>query len=330
LKSLTDQQLIIMISEASTTSKSQLTITSSNYAHTISGLIGGCISTFLLYPLEILKVRLQVQDVNYTPTQARLFTTAKFLFRHEGIKGFYRGIGPAIISSSFAWSGYFTLYEHIKTQMEYPLGPIQHFLAACTASSVIISFLNPVWVIKTRMQLQLKKQESELYKNFWHALWTIKKEEGIGTFYRGIGPALLLTSHSGVQFVCYELLKKKIKSQNFRGIGTVGFTEKLSDSISFLTIAAISKIMATITTYPLQVIKTRLQQQTESYSFNELGGIQMIQRNYRGVIDCTFKLWKSYGIYGFYKGIIPNAIRVAPGSAITFVVYESLMDFFRF
>lgn len=321
---------MIMISETSTTLSSNFHFIFSDCAHTISGLISGCISTFLLYPLEILKVRLQVQDVTYTPSQVHIFTTAKNIFRHEGIQGFYRGIGPSIVSSSLAWSGYFTLYENFKTRMEQPLGPTKHFLAACTSSSVIIIFLNPVWVIKTRLQLQMKKQDSKLYKNFWDALWTIKNEEGIGTFYRGIGPALLLTSHSGVQFVCYEWLKEKINSQNFRGISTVGITEKLSDPMSFLTIAVLSKIMATTTTYPLQVIKTRLQQQTELYCFNEIGGIQMVQRKYRGVVDCTFHLWKNYGIYGFYKGVIPNAIRVAPGTAITFVVYESLMDWFRF
>jgi len=31
------------------------------------------------------------------------------------------------------------------------------------------------------------------------------------------------------------------------------------------------------------------------------------------------------GIGGFYKGLVPNLMRVAPQSALTFLVYESVM-----
>ena len=47
---------------------------------------------------------------------------------------------------------------------------------------------------------------------------------------------------------------------------------------------------------------------------------------YNGVIDCVRKTWRNEGIYGFYKGCIPNTIRVAPAAAITFFTYELVAD----
>jgi len=86
-------------------------------------------------------------------------------------------------------------------------------------------------------------------------------------------------------------------------------------------------------TYPLQVIKSRLQQRSESglshYSNAKLNTKAFSQgevQPYTGVIDCVKRMWINEGIHGFFKGCVPNAIRVAPSAAITFVVYESVMD----
>ena len=65
---------------------------------------------------------------------------------------------------------------------------------------------NPIWVIKTRLQLQrvstLKTagaravqrtaRTSNPYRGFAHAVRQIAKEEGFAGFYRGLFPSLLL------------------------------------------------------------------------------------------------------------------------------------------
>ena len=33
-------------------------------------------------------------------------------------------------------------------------------------------------------------------------------------------------------------------------------------------------------------------------------------------------MWKTEGIRAFWKGIVPRVMRVAPGQAVTFTVYE--------
>lgn len=65
----------------------------------------------------------------------------------------------------------------------------------------------------------------------------------------------------------------------------------------------------------LQVIRTRLQQRVDPQS-----GV-----NYRGVLDTLRRTLANEGLGGLYKGIVPNVLRVMPQSAITFLVYESVM-----
>jgi solute carrier family 25 folate transporter 32 len=88
-----------------------------------------------------------------------------------------------------------------------------------------------------------------------------------------------------------------------------------------------SKIIASTITYPIQLIKSRLQQRKQTAEITADGQVEIVKREYRGVIDCATKIWKREGIQGFFKGTIPNALRVAPSSAITFVVYESVTDY---
>jgi len=42
-------------------------------------------------------------------------------------------------------------------------------------------------------------------------------------------------------------------------------------------------------------------------------------------MDVILKIWKSEHIYGFYRGLIPNVLRVTPAAAITFTVYEKVI-----
>lgn len=61
--------------------------------------------------------------------------------------------------------------------------------------------------------------------------------------------------------------------------------------------------------------------------FSESSGeIIVTKREYSGVLDCVGKILKREGVNGFFKGCLTNAIRVAPSAAITFVVYEWVLD----
>jgi len=64
-------------------------------------------------------------------------------------------------------------------------------------------------------------------------------------------------------------------------------------------------------------------------SLETTNNTHVVKRVYDGVIDCIVRTWRNEGVVGFFKGCVPNAIRVAPNAAVTFVVYEIMMDIQR-
>jgi len=248
-----------------------------------------------------------------------------------------------------------SMHKTPETQQPVKLGPKEHFTASCLAGACMVALTNPLWLIKTRLQLQnphLQQQISQhpttkaaqqlkpAYRGIFHAAYTIVQEEGILALYKGSIPALMLVSHGGIQFVTYEFLKghfadftnngkgssvNQRKESGGRSKGTIG--ERLIDSLGYLVMGAVSKFVASTTTYPLQVIKARLQQRSQVVELSEITGeIIVTNREYSGVLDCVGKIWRNEGIGGFFKGCVTNAIRVAPSAAITFVTYEFVLD----
>ncbi len=251
----------------------------------IAGILGGSSSTVLLYPLDLIKVRLQVNEYpskQRNQQQQKMWKVLRAIIRHEGFAGLYNGLTPAVIGSSASWGGYFFLYEGSKRRLleykkrngEYStmlnssnsdvtkLGPMENFAAACLSGAIIVGFTNPIWLVKTRMQLQMKKTQEQQrrsksassivsdkikppYKNMVDAIRTIVREEGPTSLYKGSVPALMLVSHGGVQFVCYEFLKghfgvyKKASRPSF--ISTATTSDKrsiliqLENSVGYLT-----------------------------------------------------------------------------------------------
>lgn len=320
----------------------------------IAGLASGATSLLFLYPLDLVKVRLQVTE---SGRKRGITQTLRGIVRHEGISGLYQGLTPALLGSALSWGGYFFFYEEIKKKMTMykldgkknsDLGSMENFTAACLSGALMVGFTNPLWLIKTRMQLQMKKfQEHQLksrylsssnvkppYKNIADAARTIVREEGPLALYKGAFPALILVSHGGVQFVVYEYLKitfgqykkESKKSKLNPDEKSHSVFERLYDSVGYLSMGAVSKIIASTVTYPIQVIKSRIQQRSQTAELTSRGDVEIVEREYRGVVSAFSKIYRNEGVFGFFKGSLANALRVAPSSAITFVVYETVIE----
>ena len=145
------------------------------------------------------------------------------------------------------------------------------------------------------------------YNSVTNAFRRILAEEGFLAFYKGVIPAIFLTSNGAFKFVAYERLKRWYKT-NVADVPTLPHT---------LAMGSCAQVFAHFSTYPYQVIKARLQQ----------GGIAAAK--YNGTWDCTKQIYANEGIRGFYKGMTANVLKVIPTGAIIFASYEqisSLLD----
>jgi hypothetical protein len=79
----------------------------------VAGTIGGTAATGLLYPLELIKTRMQVIDDSSGVYRSlrKAFTN---ILRTEGVQGLYQGAVPAVFAAAGSWGGYFYFYELSK------------------------------------------------------------------------------------------------------------------------------------------------------------------------------------------------------------------------
>ncbi|KAK2844158.1 hypothetical protein Q5P01_010817 [Channa striata] len=278
----------------------------------LAGLSGGVVSTLVLHPLDLVKIRFAVSDgLELRPKYSGMLHCMKSIWQQEGLRGLYQGVTPNVWGAGASWGLYFFFYNAIKGYTkegrQTELSAAEHLVSAAEAGILTLTLTNPIWVTKTRLVLQYNSDPaSRLYKGMVDALVKIYRHEGVPGLYKGYVPGLFGTSHGALQFMAYEELKREYNKYK-----KVPSDAKLN-AMEYITMAALSKIFAVATTYPYQVVRARLQDQHNTYN---------------GVIDVIRRTWRNEGGFGFYKGIIPNVIRVTPACCITFVVYENVSSF---
>ncbi|XP_058106015.1 folate transporter 1, chloroplastic isoform X2 [Magnolia sinica] len=232
-----------------------------------AGAIAGFATVASLHPLDVVRTRFQVQDgrISTLPSYKNTGHAIFMIARTEGLRGLYSGFYPAVLGSTISWGLYFFFYSRAKHRYSEgsgkQLSPGLHLLSAAEAGALVCLFTNPIWLIKTRLQLQTPHHQNRPYSGFSDALRTIMKEEGWRALYKGVGPSLLLVSHGAIQFTAYEELRKLfVRFKHNQGKGNRAREDKLLNSVDYAVLGASSKIAAILFTYPYQVIRARLQQ----------------------------------------------------------------------
>lgn len=172
-----------------------------------------------------------------------------------------------------------------------------------------VAVVTPMEVVKIRLQAQMHSLADPLeiprYRNAAHAVYTIVREEGISTLYRGVSlTALRQATNQGANFTAYQELKKLAHKWQPN--------ETDLPSYQHMIIGLISGAMGPFSNAPIDTIKTRLQKATT------IPG----ESSWTRISKIASEMWKQEGFRSFYKGITPRVLRVAPGQAIVFAVYE--------
>ncbi|XP_047163056.1 folate transporter 1, chloroplastic-like isoform X1 [Vigna umbellata] len=292
-----------------------------------AGAAAGFATVAVMYPLDVVRTRFQVNDgrVSHLPSYKNTAHAVFTIARSEGLRGLYAGFLPGTLGSTISWGLYFFFYDKAKQRYarngEGKLSPGLHLASAAEAGGLVCLCTNPVWLVKTRLQLQSPLHQTRPYSGLYDAFRTITREEGFSALYRGIVPGLLLqVSHGAIQFTAYEELRKviidfKSKRSTFHNQNP----DKLLNSVDYAVLGATSKLAAILLTYPFQVMRSRLQQRPSG------DGVPRYMDTWHVVKETA----RFEGIRGFYKGITANLLKNAPASSITFIVYENVLKFLK-
>ncbi|KAJ6000774.1 mitochondrial nicotinamide adenine dinucleotide transporter 1 [Penicillium waksmanii] len=324
------------------------------------GASAGVASGIVTCPLDVIKTKLQAQggfarrggQSLETKTLYRgMLGTGKVIFREDGLRGLYQGLGPMLLGYLPTWAVYLAVYDRSREYFFEQTDSwwLSRGYASITAGACSTVVTNPIWVIKTRLMSQSLKQNNEgvrapwQYSGTWDAARKMYKIEGLRSFYSGLTPALLGLTHVAIQFPLYEYLKMALTGY---GIGEHPDTGR-SHWIGISVATFLSKICASTVTYPHEVLRTRLQTQQrtapapshEEISFR--GGLHhphdrgrppsvsssdgMPNRpRYDGMLRTCQTILREEGWRAFYSGIGTNLFRAVPAAMTTMLTYEYL------
>src|SRR5271156_5899279 len=179
------------------------------YIAPICGAGAGFTSGIVTCPLDVIKTKLQAQGGFATRNPGNPFRsnkmysgiigTGRVIWRDEGLRGMYRGLGPMLLGYLPTWAVYLTIYENTREYYFDRCGSwwVARCYASLTAGACSTVLTNPIWVIKTRLMSQSNKAASDGMRAPWHYTSTFDaarkmyRNEGIRSFYAGLTPALL-------------------------------------------------------------------------------------------------------------------------------------------
>lgn len=268
----------------------------------VSGAVAGMISRTCTAPFDRLKTVMQAVGSRKHITILGGF---KHMLNEGGVWSLWRGNGMNVMKVGPEAAIRFMLYEEIKiifiedTKLEPTI--TQRFFAGSIAGGLAQSIIYPLEVLKTRLVLRKTGE----YKNTLDCFRRIKQREGLGAFYKGFFTNILgIIPYAGVDLAVYETLKLLYMEHN----------NQINDHPSIpvlLLCGTASSICGQLLSYPLALVRTRLQAQEKPLDSSE----RMTQ---------IFKqIWKNEGVRGLYRGLLPNIMKSVPAVSISYVVYEN-------
>ncbi|PQE06148.1 Histone-lysine N-methyltransferase ASH1L protein [Rutstroemia sp. NJR-2017a BBW] len=323
-----------------------------SWAHFVAGGVGGMTAAAVTAPLDVLKTRLQSDFYQAQLAQSRLAKgisphthlsplrsgllhfreTFQILFsvhRIEGWRSLFKGLGPNLVGVVPARSiNFFVVGNGKRIIGDYTgAGPESAWVVCCAAALAGITtstVTNPIWLIKTRLQLDKSVAErsgdvvKRRYKNSWDCIKQVVRGEGVRGLYKGMSASYLGVTESTLQWVLFEQGKSWMARRNQRialSKREKNIWDKTIDWTGTLFIAGGAKLVAALGTYPHEVIRTRLRQAPSE------NGVP----KYTGLVQCAKLVFKEEGMVALYGGLTPHLLRTVPSAAIMFGMYEGIL-----
>ncbi|XP_012503960.1 PREDICTED: calcium-binding mitochondrial carrier protein SCaMC-1 [Propithecus coquereli] len=264
----------------------------------LAGGIAGAVSRTSTAPLDRLKIMMQVHGSK--SDKMNIFGGFRQMVKEGGIPRSDEGKGGDYKQKQQQVD---RNYKKLLTEEGQKIGTFERFISGSMAGATAQTFIYPMEVVKTRLAVGKTGQYSGIYD----CAKKILKREGFGAFYKGYVPNLLgIIPYAGIDLAVYELLKS-YWLDNFA-----------KDSVNpgvmvLLGCGALSSTCGQLASYPLALVRTRMQAQAMVEGTPQLNMVGLFQR-----------IISKEGIPGLYRGITPNFMKVLPAVGISYVVYENM------
>lgn len=316
----------------------------------LAGAGGGIIAQLITYPLQTVNTRQQTErDLKKEKRKLGTIEQMCQVVKHEGWERLYGGLTPSLVGTAASQGVYYYFYQIFRNKAEAAalermkrgigdgsVGMFSSLVVAAFAGCVNVLLTNPIWVVVTRMQthkkVEKKSQPGQTQSitldeaiptaaaepppyGTVRAIQEVYDEAGVLGFWKGLFPTLIMVSNPSIQFMLYETMLKKLKKR--RASSNNGVT-----ALEIFLLGALAKLGATVVTYPLLVVKSRLQAKQVTTGDK--------RHHYKGTYDAFLKMIQYEGFNGFYKGMRTKIAQSVLAAAVLFMVKEELVRGARF
>lgn len=304
----------------------------------VEGGIASIVAGVSTHPLDLLKVRMQLQGEAqathslrpalafqtgshgafhapphpHAPPRVGLVSVGMRIVQQEGVAALFSGVSATVLRQTLYSTTRMGLYDMLKKKWSDPttgnMPLVQKIAAGLIAGGIGAAVGNPADVAMVRMQAdgRLPLAQRRNYKSVIDAISQMAKNEGVTSLWRGssltVNRAMLVTAS---QLASYDQIKETILEKGLMkdGLGT------------HVTASFAAGFVAAVVSNPVDVIKTRVMNMKV-----EPG----MAPPYSGAVDCVVKTVRSEGPMALYKGFIPTISRQGPFTVVLFVTLEQV------
>ncbi|KAF2175918.1 mitochondrial carrier [Zopfia rhizophila CBS 207.26] len=271
------------------------------WGNAVAGATGAVIANALVYPLDIVKTRLQVQvkrapstadanpaDEHYTSTLDAISKIVK----SDGLSGLYAGMPGSLIGVASTNFAYFYWYTVVRTlylsyrKVSTPPGTAAELGLGAVAGAIAQLFTIPVAVVTTRQQTVSKHERKGLIAT---GREVVDSEDGWSGLWRGLKASLVLVVNPAITYGAYQRLREVL----FPGKTTLRPLEAF-------VLGSMSKALATIATQPLIVAKVGLQSKPPPARNG---------KPFKTFVEVMKYIIEYEGLLGLFKGIGPQIMK---------------------
>ncbi|ERS99180.1 hypothetical protein HMPREF1624_04376 [Sporothrix schenckii ATCC 58251] len=280
-----------------------------------AGAVAGVSEILVMYPLDVVKTRVQLQTGKGTGADSYngMVDCFRKIIKHEGFSRLYRGISAPIMmeapkrATKFAandeW-GKFYRKAFGQEKMTQSLSVLTGATAGATESFVVV----PFELVKIRLQ---DKASAGKYNGMIDVVAKTIRNEGVLAMYQGLESTmwrhiLWNAGYFGCIFQVRQLMPKASSKQS----------QMLNDIIA----GSVGGTVGTLLNTPMDVVKSRIQNETR---------VPGVVSKYNWAWPAVGTVLKEEGFGALYKGFLPKVLRLGPGGGILLVVFQGTMDFFR-
>ncbi|KAF8075272.1 mitochondrial carrier protein RIM2 [Lyophyllum atratum] len=309
-----------------------------SWQHFVAGGLGGMCGAIVTSPFDVVKTRLQSSLFQQKSTSMGLAGPGgsvvvgvprggllynfvetghilRDIYREESPRALFKGLGPTLVGVIPARSINFYTYGNGKQIIANRFNDgventYVHLAAATIAGIVTGTATNPIWVVKTRLQLSASNHGDasgrRVVGSSWQTIKDIMKHEGIRGFYKGLSASYLGVTEGTIQWVLYERLKRITAATEGQG--------GVQEWVGMLGSAGTAKCVASLITYPHEVLRTRLRQPS-------VNGVM----KYTGLVQTLRLVIAEEGARSLYGGLSAHLMRVVPNAAVMYSIYEGIL-----